>query len=204
MIRFRCPHCDQKLGVPDEYAGRRVRCTRCDQPAGVPQGKAPVVEEVAVAPAVEVEQEGGFSNDMWDDFSGSEDVGEGLEVGETVLTRSWGRGGAFSLDGVHPGYTAHAHIANSSYAASKHAIESYSRSAAAELGNYGITVNIVAPGPTQTGYITPEDESSLKAGTPLGRLGKPEDIAKAVAFLASDDAGYITGQVLCVDGGMAM
>ncbi len=56
-----------------------------------------------------------------------------------------------------------------SAAASKHAIESYSRSAAVELGKYGITVNVVAPGPVQTGYITPEDEAAIAAGTPLGR-----------------------------------
>lgn len=61
---------------------------------------------------------------------------------------------------------AHAHEANVSYAASKHAIESYSRSAAIELGRYGITVNIVAPGPIQTGYLTPEEETHIAANTP--------------------------------------
>ena len=68
---------------------------------------------------------------------------------------------------------AHSHTANVSYAASKHAIESYSRSAAAEFGRYGIAVNIVAPGPAQTGYITPEAKAQIAPNTPLGRLGQP-------------------------------
>ncbi len=107
----------------------------------------------------------------------------------------WGRIINLSTD------AAHAHTANVSYAASKHAIESYSRSAALELGKYGITVNVVAPGPTQTGYITPEAEVELAAGTPLGRLGEPDDIADVILFLASEQARWITGQLLYVGGG---
>jgi 3-oxoacyl-[acyl-carrier protein] reductase len=99
---------------------------------------------------------------------------------------------------------AHAHVANVSYAASKHAIESYSRSAAAELGKYGITVNIVAPGPIQTGYITPEQEIDIAEGTPLGRVGKPDDVADVIVFLASEQAHWLTGQLLYVGGGWRM
>lgn len=99
---------------------------------------------------------------------------------------------------------AHAHPENVSYAASKHAIESYSRSAAAELGKYGITVNVVAPGPVQTGYLAPEFEQSIAAGTPLGRVGRPEDIADVVVFLASSQAQWMTGQLLYVGGGWRM
>lgn len=99
---------------------------------------------------------------------------------------------------------AHAHVANVSYAASKHAIESYSRSAAAELGKYGITVNVVAPGPIQTGYISPELETMLAQGTPLGRVGQPEDVADVIVFLASDGARWLTGQLLYVGGGWQM
>ena len=83
---------------------------------------------------------------------------------------------------------AHSHSHNISYAASKHAIESYSRSAASELGKYGITVNIVAPGPIQTGYITPKQEAEIVNGTPLGRVGEPKDVAEMILFLASDRA----------------
>jgi 3-oxoacyl-[acyl-carrier protein] reductase len=110
----------------------------------------------------------------------------------------WGRIINLSTD------AAHAHIANVSYAASKHAIESYSRSAAGELGQYGITVNIVAPGPIQTGYITPESESEIVHGTPLGKVGDPDDIADVVVFLASDQARWLTGQLLYVGGGWRM
>jgi len=99
---------------------------------------------------------------------------------------------------------AHAHDINVSYAASKHAIESYSRSAASELGKYGITVNIVAPGPIQTGYITPEQEKNIAASTPLGRVGQPEDVADVILFLASQQAHWLTGQLLYVGGGWRM
>ena len=99
---------------------------------------------------------------------------------------------------------AHAHPANISYAASKHAIESYSRSAAAELGKHGITVNIVAPGPVQTGYITPVGEDEIAVGTPLGRVGVPEDVADVIVFLASYQARWLTGQLLYVGGGWRM
>jgi 3-oxoacyl-[acyl-carrier protein] reductase len=110
----------------------------------------------------------------------------------------WGRIINVSTD------AAHAHVANVSYAASKHAIESYSRSAAAELGKYGITVNIVAPGPIQTGYITPEAEAEIEAGTPLGGVGAPEDVADVMVFLASEQARWMTGQLLYVGGGWRM
>ena len=110
----------------------------------------------------------------------------------------WGRIINVSTD------AAHAHAANISYAASKHAIESYSRSAAAELGKYGITVNIVAPGPIQTGYLTPKEEASIASATPLRRVGQPEDIAAVIVFLASEQARWITGQLLYVGGGWRM
>ncbi len=110
----------------------------------------------------------------------------------------WGRIVNISTD------AAHAHGSNVSYAASKHAIESYSRSAASELGKYGITVNIVAPGPIQTGYITPEMEREIEAETPLGRVGRPEDIANTVVFLVSERGGWLTGQLLYVGGGYRM
>jgi len=110
----------------------------------------------------------------------------------------WGRVINLSTD------AAHAHEANISYAASKHAIESYSRSAALEMGKYGITVNIVAPGPIQTGYIPPEAEIEITKETPMGRVGLPEDVANVILFLASDQAHWLTGQLLYVGGGWRM
>ncbi len=91
-----------------------------------------------------------------------------------------------------------------SYRASKYALESYSRSAAAELGPLGITVNVVSPGPVQSGYISPEWANALVPEIPLRRVGRPEDIASAVVFFASEQAEWITGQVLFVHGGHRM
>ena len=110
----------------------------------------------------------------------------------------WGRIINISTD------AAAAHTANVSYAASKHAIESYSRSAASEMGKYGICVNVIAPGPIQTGYIAPEMVPEIEAGTPLGRVGEPEHIADVAVFLASRQARWLTGQLLFVGGGYRM
>jgi 3-oxoacyl-[acyl-carrier protein] reductase len=88
-----------------------------------------------------------------------------------------------------------------SYGASKAALESYTRAAAAELGRFGITANIVSPGPTQTAWITPEMEADFSQHTALGRMGYPEDIAKAILLLVSHQGGWITGQLVNVDGG---
>lgn len=88
-----------------------------------------------------------------------------------------------------------------SYGASKAAMESYSRSAAVELGKYGITVNIVAPGPIQTGWMSKKVEEFQAKNCPLGRIGQPKDVADVIVFLASEQARWITGQRLFVGGG---
>lgn len=92
------------------------------------------------------------------------------------------------------------------YSASKAGVIGLTKSLARELSSRGICVNAVAPGFVETDMTSAMPEKTLeaaKATIPLGRLGKPEDIANMVAFLASDMANYITGQVICVDGGMA-
>jgi 3-oxoacyl-[acyl-carrier protein] reductase len=93
------------------------------------------------------------------------------------------------------------------YAASKAAVANIARSAAKELGRSGIRVNAVAPGVIETDLTAglSEDAKAENSGrTPLGRLGRPEEVANAIRFLVSDDASFITGQVLGIDGGLVL
>lgn len=95
----------------------------------------------------------------------------------------------------------------SNYAASKAGLVGLARSLARELGSRSITVNVVAPGPVATDMTAALGEERLRTLTesvPLGRMASPEEIAGVVAFLASPDAGYITGAVIPVDGGLGM
>jgi len=111
---------------------------------------------------------------------------------------NWGRIINVSTDGAS-GFASEV-----SYGASKHALESYSRAASAELGQYGVTVNIVSLGPVQTGWMSPELEVEQARHTPLRRVGQPEDIADVIVFLASEQARWVTGQLLYVGGGHVM
>ena len=119
-----------------------------------------------------------------------------------MMKRRWGRiVGITSIVGVtgNPG--------QANYAASKAGMIGMSKALAAEVANRGITVNCVAPGFIATAMTDALDEKQherLLGAIPAGRLGAPEDVAAAVAFLASEEAGYLTGQTLHVNGGMAM
>jgi 3-oxoacyl-[acyl-carrier protein] reductase len=115
------------------------------------------------------------------------------------------RGGAIvnvsSIVGVHgnPGQT--------NYAASKAGIIGFTKALARELGSRGVRANVVAPGYVRTRLteaLPGEATEAMLANTPLGRLGEPSDVAGAVRFLCSDEASFITGEVLLVDGGLGM
>lgn len=98
-------------------------------------------------------------------------------------------------------------ISQANYAAAKAGIIGFTKSAAKELASRGVTVNAVAPGfieTDMTGALNDKIKSEMIGAIPLGRVGKPEDVANAVAFLVSENADYITGQVISVDGGMAI
>jgi 2-hydroxycyclohexanecarboxyl-CoA dehydrogenase len=96
------------------------------------------------------------------------------------------------------------------YSGAKAGIIGFSKTLAREVARYGITVNVVSPGPTNTPAFqemaggNDKLAAALEKAIPLGRLGQPSDLAGAVAFLASDDAGFVTGQTLSVSGGLTM
>jgi 3-oxoacyl-[acyl-carrier protein] reductase len=87
------------------------------------------------------------------------------------------------------------------YIATKGAIEAFTVTLAAELASRGITVNAVDPGPTDTGWMTEDLRRELAQHTPMGRVGQPEDAARLIRFLASEDAGWVTGQIIHSRGG---
>jgi NAD(P)-dependent dehydrogenase (short-subunit alcohol dehydrogenase family) len=116
-----------------------------------------------------------------------------------------GQGGG-SIINISSTYGHEAAAGASIYVGSKHAVEGITKSVALEVAKLGIRVNGVAPGPTDTGMLTrftgtPENKAALVTTVPMGRLGLTEELANAIVFMASDQASFITGHVLNVDGG---
>jgi 3-oxoacyl-[acyl-carrier protein] reductase len=124
-----------------------------------------------------------------------------------AVTRPMMRKRAGSIVNISSIVGVHGNWGQTNYGASKAGIIGFTKSLARELGSRNVRANVVAPGyvKTQLTDVLPEDATeAMLANTPLGRLGDPEDVAGAVRFLCSDEASFITGEVLLVDGGLGM
>jgi 3-oxoacyl-[acyl-carrier protein] reductase len=124
-----------------------------------------------------------------------------------AVTRGMMKKRAGSIVNISSIVGVHGNWGQTNYGASKAGIIGFTKSLARELGSRGVRANVVAPGYVNTRLtdVLPEEaQQAMLANTPLGRLGEPEDIAGAVRFLCSDEAAFITGEVLLVDGGLGM
>lgn len=195
---------------------KEVRCRAYQADVGVPEEMQKIVTQVEqeLGPITILVNNAGITRDksflkmthaMWDEVMKVDLDGVFFTtqlVAQDMVGAGWGR--IINISSV-VGQTGNFGQAN--YAAAKGAIISLTESLARELAKKGVTVNAVAPGFIETDMVSGLPEAALnqvKAMTPMGRLGKPEEIADAVVFLASPRSAYVTGQVLAVNGGMYM
>jgi 3-oxoacyl-[acyl-carrier protein] reductase len=200
--------------APDAADTKGILCVPCDitRPEAVEEAFRRVEDELG--PVEILVANAGITADMLvlrmsdEDFTRVLDtnlMGTFRVVRRAVPKMMRARWGRIILVGSVVGTTGQAGQAN--YAASKAGLIGLARSVAREFASRNITVNVVAPGPVDTDMLAAlgdDRRKAIEAAVPLGRLADPSEVAAAIRFLASDDAGYITGAVLPVDGGLAM
>lgn len=201
-----------RSSAPEDATG--LLCVQCDvTDAGQVEAAFTRIEE-ELGPVEVLVSNAGMTDDKLvlrmsdDDFTGVLDANlvGGFRVAKRAVTKMmrarWGR---IIFIGSVVGTIGQAGQAN--YAASKAGLVGLARSLAREFASRGITVNVVAPGPVATDMFDAVDDTmrdAITGAVPVGRLAEPAEIAAAVQYLASDAAGYVTGAVLPVDGGLGM
>jgi NAD(P)-dependent dehydrogenase (short-subunit alcohol dehydrogenase family) len=189
FVRADVRHEDEVRSLVDQTVARFGRIDAAVNAAGTEGQPGPVTEQTAESYAAT------FDTNV---------LGTLLSIKhELRVMQAQGRGSIVNISSTY----GHEGAAGASiYVASKHAVEGVTKSAALEAASSGVRINAVAPGPTETGMLnrftrTAERKAALVKTVPLGRVGEPNEIARAVVFLASDNASFITGQILTVDGG---
>jgi NAD(P)-dependent dehydrogenase (short-subunit alcohol dehydrogenase family) len=164
--------------------------------------------DVAVNNAATEGQVGGITEQTAESYAATFDTNVlGVLLSMKHEVRAMQKQGSGNIINISSTYGHRGAAGASVYVASKHAVEGITKSVALEVVGSGIRVNAVAPGPVDTGMLTrftatPENKAALVSTVPMARLGLPEEQGNAIVFIASDEAAFITGHILNVDGGM--
>jgi 3-oxoacyl-[acyl-carrier protein] reductase len=196
--------------LQDELRGMGVRAESMELDLSLPDSPERLLDEVAERlgrPSILVNNAAYSTRDGFERLDAATlDAHYAVNVRATALlsvhfARRYGGGPGGRIVNLTSGQSLGPMPGELAYAATKAAVEALTVTLAAEVGHKGITVNAVDPGPTDTGWMTGELERELAPKFALGRLGEPEDAARLVAFLASEEAAWITGQVIHSEGG---
>jgi NAD(P)-dependent dehydrogenase (short-subunit alcohol dehydrogenase family) len=189
FVRADVRHEDEVRSLVDQTVARFGRIDAAVNAAGTEGQPGPVIDQTAESYAAT------FNTNV---------LGTLLSMKhELRVMQAQGRGSIVNISSTY----GHEGAAGASvYVGSKHAVEGMTKSAALEAASSGVRINAVAPGPIETGMLnrftrTAERKAALLKTVPLGRVGEPDEIARAVVFLASDKASFVTGQILTADGG---